>query len=135
VRRDPDAARTSFAELSPHLVGLEASSNTLPRREVEVMLEGPDPASRLLLSYYRAYRERSSWLQGPEESPLTLFDAITLLSLVSPEAFDFQQLSVLVERDGRLRLTDDGSPVTYALSSEWSALEPMLAGLLSGDGS
>jgi len=133
VRGDAAAARLTFERLGPSLVGLEASSETLSREEAEAALDPADPASAFLLDCYREYRAHPGWHRDPERAPLTLFDAITLLSLVVPEAFDFQALSVLVEKDGRMRLTDDGAPVTYALSSDWAALEPRITALLRGE--
>jgi len=52
---------------------------------------------------------------------------LALLSLLHPEAFDLQRLRVRVERDGRLRLTDDGYLVEYALHVDWPVLELELA--------
>jgi len=121
---DHGAARILFHETAPRLVGLEASSETLPRDEVEKLLSPTDPAGSFLLDCYRAYRGERKQL------PLTLFDAITVLSLVAPGAFDFQALRVLAERDGRLRLTDDGAEVQYALSSDWPRLRPRIVRLL-----
>jgi len=133
VQCDPVAAKIVVDRLHPRLVGLEASSNTLPKVEVEGLLDRTDPASAFLLECYRAYRNSAPWVSGENNAPLTLFDPISLLSLVCPEAFDFQSVRVMVESDGRLRLTDDGSQVEYALSSDWSVLKPVIVGLLRGD--
>ena len=132
VRCDPVAARTVFSRVEPRLVGLEASSNTLPRHEAEALLDPGDLASAFLLQCYRLYRERSGRPEEAQRAPLTLFDAISLLSLVQEDAFDFQPVRVLMERDGRLLLTDDGAPVHYALSSDWAPLKRTLTGLLRG---
>lgn len=135
VSADAVAARIAFERLRPRLVGLETCSDALPRAEAERLLDGADPASGFLLDCYREYRAYLTWHDNPENAPLTLFDAITLLSLVQPEAFDFQSVHVLVETDGRLRLTDDGAPVQYALSRDWPAIKKNIAALLRGDGS
>jgi inosine-uridine nucleoside N-ribohydrolase len=132
VACDPLAARQVARRLRPRLVGLEASSNTLDRLEVEALVDPSDPASAFLLDCYRKYREAVR-PDDPDRAPLTLFDPISLLSLVRPQAFDLQSVRVLVEKDGRLRLTDDGAPVEYALSSDWPALKPLIAALLRGD--
>ncbi len=138
---DHEAAAIVFRESAPRVVGLEASSHTLPRTEVEVLVSPTDPASvprgvlsgaqrgsgAFLLDCYREYREYRAHHENP---PLTLYDPITVLSLAHPEAFDFQSLRVLVEGEGRLRLTDDGYQVQYALSSDWPRLKPVVADLL-----
>lgn len=131
VSCDPEGARSAFAELSPRLVGLEASSDTLAREEVEALLDPRDAASAFLRDCYRCYRE-AGWHQDPETAPLTLFDAITLLSLVREEAFDFRAVRVRMEPGGGLRLDEEGIPVTYAFSSDWSVLKPVVCGLLRG---
>lgn len=133
LQADVEATRLTLKRLRPRLVGLEACSYTLTRQETEAALDQEDPASAFLLDCYREYRAHAEWLQDPETAPLTLFDAITLLSLVQEEAFDFQQLRVLVEKDGRLRLTDDGSPIRYAAASNWTAIRPAILGLLQGE--
>ncbi len=133
LQADVEAARLTLERLRPRLVGLEACSYALTRQETEAALDQEDPASAFLLDCYREYRAHAEWLQDPETAPLTLFDAITLLSLVHEEAFDFQQLRVLVEKDGRLRLTDDGSPIRYAAASNWTAIKPAILGLLQGE--
>jgi inosine-uridine nucleoside N-ribohydrolase len=127
VHCDPPAAQIVCRRLAPTLIGLEACSDTLPRPEVERLLDPSDPASAFLLDCYRAYRG------SREEAPLTLFDPISLLSLVMPEAFNLQPVRVAVEAEGRLRLTDDGHPVTYALSSRWEQIRPVIEGVLRGD--
>jgi inosine-uridine nucleoside N-ribohydrolase len=117
---DHGAARIVLQQVNPRLVGLEASSETLPQAEVEALLSPADPAEAFLLDCYRAYRGER------ERAPLTLFDPITVLSVLCPEAFNFQSLRVLVECEGRLRLTDDGAEVRYALSSDWPRLRPRI---------
>jgi inosine-uridine nucleoside N-ribohydrolase len=129
VRCDPVAAKLVVDRLAPRMVGLEASSYTLPRAEVETLLDPGQPAAAFLLDCYRAYRADAHWVER-EDAPLTLFDPITLLSLAHPQAFDFQSVRVMVERNGRLRLTDDGGQVEYAMSSKWEALRPVIEGLL-----
>ena len=52
---------------------------------------------------------------------------------VRADLFPFQDLRLFVEKDGRLRLTDDGAPVKYAASSDWGAIKPIITGLLRGD--
>lgn len=126
VNCDVAGARLVLKRLHPRLVGLEACSNTLPRAEVESLLDPSDPASAFLLECYAGYRG------GNEEAPLTLFDPISVLSLVQPEAFNLQRVRVLIEGEGTLRLTDDGDEVEYALSSDWTRLEPTVRKLLSG---
>lgn len=123
---DPLAAKLVCEQLSPRLIGLEACSDTLPRAEVEALVDPADPASAYFLECYRAYRG------DRPEAPLTLFDPISLLSLVMPEAFDLQQVRVLVGREGRMRLTDDGAPVTYAFSNDWARLRPVIESVLRG---
>lgn len=124
IRCDPEAARLVLARARPRLVGLEASSETLPRGEVEALVPPDDPAGEFLLACYQAYRG------DREQAPLTLFDPIALLSLVMPKAFYFQSLRVLVAPDGRLRLTDDGAEVEYATASDWHQLRPAIVRLL-----
>ena len=138
---DHEAAAIVFRETAPRVVGLEASSHTLPRAEVEALVSPTAPPSgprgvlsgsqrgsgAFLLDCYREYREYRAHREDP---PLTLYDPITVLSLAHPEAFDFQSLRVLVEGEGRLRLTDDGYQVQYALSSDWPRLKPVVADLL-----
>lgn len=133
IQCDPTAARFVFERLAPRVVGIEACRDTLPRHEVEALLDPDNSASAFLLDCYRLYREQPGWHADRETAPLTLFDAISLLSLVHEDLFDFQDLHIFVEKDGRLRLTDDGSPVRYAASSDWSAIKPIITGLLQGD--
>jgi inosine-uridine nucleoside N-ribohydrolase len=130
VACDPAAARAVLRALGPTLVGIEACSDVLSREETEVVLDESDPTSAFLLDCYRQYRAHAGLHGDSEHAPLTLFDAITLLSLVEPTAFDFQGVRVRVEKDGRLRLTDDGAPVTYATKSDWRKLKPTITGLL-----
>ena len=130
VHCDVTAAQMVLQRLNPRMVGLEASSYTLTREEAEAALDPSDPASAFLLDCYREYRSQADWLPSPDQAPLTLFDAITLLSLVRPQAFDFQEVRALVESDGRMRLTDDGAPVTYAMSCDWDAVKPLITELL-----
>ncbi len=133
VHCDYEAARMVFEQLSPRVVGMEACSYALPRAEVEAALPRHDAAS-FFLDCYREYRAYAEWAGAdPEQRPLTLFDPITVLSLVCPRAFDFQSLRVLVEGEGRLRLTDDGAEVRYALSGKWSRLKPVITRLLGSD--
>ncbi|UCC69012.1 MAG: nucleoside hydrolase [Armatimonadota bacterium] len=132
VQCDPSAARVVFDRLGPRLVGLEASSNTLTREEAEAALDPSDPASAFLLECYRHYRQHAGWHDDPQNAPLTLFDPIALLSLVQPKAFNLHAVRVLVESDGRMRLTDDGSNVFYAFSSDWDTLKPLILELLRG---
>jgi len=129
VQADPKAARLAFERLNPNLVGLEASTYHLTREEAEAALDPEDPASAFLLDCYREYRAHADWHAG-DNAPLTLFDAITLLSLVRPDLFDFQSVRALVEKDGRMLLTDDGAPITYALSSDWDAVKPLIVAVL-----
>jgi len=126
VRCDPPAAQAVCQQLAPTLIGLEACSNTLPRSEVEALLDASDPASAFLLDCYRAYRGQQ------DDAPLTLFDPISLLSLVIPEAFNLQSVRVAIDGEGRMRLTDDGCQVTYALSSDWGAIRPVIEMVLRG---
>lgn len=135
VRCDTAAAQLILDRLGPRLVGGEACSDTLTREEAEAALDPSDPASAFLLDCYRLYREHPGWHDDPETAPLTLFDPIALLSLVESRAFNFQPVRVLVENDGRMRLTDDGASVLYALSSNWDTLKPLIAGLLRGSAS
>ena len=130
VRADAPAAKIVCERLGPRLVGLEACSDTLGRVETEALLDPSDPASAFLRDCYREYRRRANWTGAGDRAPLTLFDCISLLSLVVPEAFDFQGVNVMVERDGRLRLTDDGARVEYALSSDWGRLKAEIESLL-----
>jgi inosine-uridine nucleoside N-ribohydrolase len=132
VQADPKAARTAFERLNPHLVGLEASTYHLTREETEAALDPEDPASAFLLDCYREYRAHADWHADRENAALTLFDAITLLSLIRPDLFDFQSVRALVEKDGRMLLTDDGAPITYALSSDWPAIKSIITALLGG---
>jgi inosine-uridine nucleoside N-ribohydrolase len=125
---DPAAAEIAFRKTNPRLVGLEACSDTLPRREVEALLDTSDPASVLFLECYRAYRSREG--EDKPDDPLTLFDPIALLSLIAPQAFDFQPVRIAMDREGRMRLTDDGFPVSYALSSDWAQVRPLIERLL-----
>ncbi len=132
LQADAEAARLTLERLQPRLVGLEACSYTLTGQETEAALDHEDPASTFLLDCYREYRAHAEWAQDRETAPLTLFDAITLLSLVNEEAFDFQDVRVMVEKDGRLRLTDDGMALRYAAKSNWGAIKPVIVGLLRG---
>ncbi len=132
VKCDAAAARAVFERLSPRVVGIEACRDVLTREEAEAALDASDPASAFLLDCYRLYREQPGWHADPERAPLTLFDAITLLSLVREDLFRLQELRAFVERDGRLRLTDDGAPLRYAASSDWGAIKPIITGLLRG---
>jgi len=125
---DPPAAKIVLNKLAPTMVGLEASSSTLSKTDVERLVDSADPASALFLECYRAYRNAR---QDPDDDrPLTLFDPITLLSLVTPQAFNFQEVRVAIDAEGRLRLTDDGFPVTYVLSSDWRRLKPVVEAVL-----
>ncbi len=130
---DVAASRLLLERLAPRLVGLEASTYKLTRQEAEAALDPNDPASAFLLDCYREYRLHADWHEGPEIAPLTLFDAIALLSLVRPEAFDFQPIRVTVEDDGRLHRSEEGVPVSYALSADWPALKPLITALLRGE--
>ena len=138
---DAPASRIVLDRLAPHLVGLEASTYKLTRQETEEALDLSDPASAFLLDCYREYRLHADWHEGPEIAPLTLFDAITLLSLVRPQDFDFQPLRLTLADDGRLHRADDGAlhraedgaPVTYAMSADWDALKSLITSLLRGD--
>ena len=133
IQCDPAAARVVFERLAPRVVGIEACRDTLPRQEAEAILDPGDPASAFLLDCYRLYRQQPGWHADPETAPLTLFDAISLLSLLREDLFGFQDLRVFVEKDGRLRLTDDGAPAKYAASSDWGAIKPIITELLRGD--
>jgi len=133
IQCDPAAARVVFERLAPRVVGIEACRDILTRQEAETALDPGDPVSAFLLDCYRLYREQSGWHADPETAPLTLFDAISLLSLLREDLFGFQDLRIFVEKDGRLRLTDDGAPVKYAASSDWGAIKPIITGLLRGD--
>ncbi len=119
VQCDAVAARVVVDRTAPTMVGLEASTYTLTREETESALDPAVPASAFLLDCYREYRGNADWLEGKNKAPLTLYDAITFIAMVRPELFTFQQVNVLVEQDGRLRLTDDGSPVRYATQCDW----------------
>ncbi len=125
---DPLAAKTVCRELAPRLIGLEACSDRLPKRDVERLVNASDRASAFFLECYSAYRNARE--NPDDEAPLTLFDPISVLSLVAPEAFNLQDVRVSVDAEGRLRLTDDGFPVTYALSSDWSQTRPMIEAVL-----
>jgi len=122
---DAAAARIVCERLSPTLVGLEACSETLPRAEVEGLLDKSNPASAFLLECYAAYRQ-----QG--DSPLTLFDPISVLSLVMPEAFDLRPVRVSVDETGRMRQVEGGFAVRYARSSDWGKIRPAIEGVLGG---
>jgi len=130
VRCDPAAARVVFRALNPRVVGIEACRETLTLPEAEALLDPADPTSAFLLDCYRLYREQPGWRIDPAAAPLTLFDAIALISLLREDLFYFQDLRVFVEKDARLRLTDDGAPVTYATSSDWVAIKPIITNLL-----
>lgn len=128
VECDPPAAKIVCQQLAPRLIGLEACSDTLSKRDVEQLVDAADHASAFFLKCYAAYRNAR---ENPnDDAPLTLFDPISLLSLVAPEAFNLQEMRVAVDAEGRLRLTDDGSLVTYALSSEWSKIRPVIEAVL-----
>ena len=128
VRCDPLAAKMVCQKHAPRLVGLEACSDTLPKRDVEQLADPADRGSAFFLDCYRAYRNARE--RPNDDAPLTLFDPISLLSLVMPEAFNLQSVRVAVHAEGRLRLTDDGFPVTYALSSEWLQIRPTIESVL-----
>jgi len=130
VECDVPAAQAVVAQTAPTMVGLEASSYTLPRDKVEAALDQRDPVSAFLLDCYREYRAHSDWLKEDEGKPMTLYDAITLIAMVRPDLFTLQQVSVLVENDGRMRLTDDGSPVTYATACNWDGVKSVILGLM-----
>jgi inosine-uridine nucleoside N-ribohydrolase len=132
VECDVPAAKAVVAQTAPTMVGLEASSYTLTRAEAEAALDPTNSVSAFLLDCYREYRAHSDWLKEDEGKPMTLFDAITLISMVRSELFTFQQVKVMVESDGRMRLTDDGSPVTYATGCDWDAMKPVILGLMRG---
>lgn len=132
VQCDPAAARLVFERLAPRVVGFEACRDKLTRQQAEATLDPGDPASAFILDCYRLYRQQPGWHADPETAPLALFDAISLLSLLRQDLFDFQDLRIFVEKDGRLRLTDDGAPVRYAASSDWGAIKPIITGLLRG---
>ncbi len=131
IKADVRASRLVLEHLKPRLVGLEAAAYSLTREEAEAALDPTDPASAFLLDCYQEYRLHADWHGDPEHAPLTLFDSITLLSLVRPDAFGFQPIRVDLEDDGSLHRTDGGMPVTYALSADWDALKPLVTGLLS----
>jgi purine nucleosidase len=132
VKCDIEASRLVIARTGPKMVGLEASSYTLTRAEVEAALDPSDPVSAFLLDCYREYRQHADWLEDKGTAPMTLFDAITLVSMLRPDLFTFQQAKVLVESDGRLRLTDDGAQVTYATACDWKAVKPIILDLMRG---
>jgi len=132
VRADAPATRSAWRVFHPRVIGLEACSDTLTRAEAEEALDPADAASAFLLECYREYRTHANWLPDAATAPLTLFDAIALLSLTNSEAFEFQEVSVFVESDGRLRLTDDGLPVHYATKCDWGAMKPVIIELLRG---
>ena len=125
VQCDPQAAQRVCRDLTPRLVGLEACSDTLPRAEVEALVDRSDAASAFFLECYAAYRRQ-------EDSPLTLYDPISLLSLVRPDAFDLQSMRVTVDDKGRMRPADEGSAITYARKSDWGAIRPVIEGVLRG---
>ncbi len=125
---DPPAAKVVLRELAPRLIGLEACSDVMPKSRVEELASPADPASDFFLECYGAYRNPRE--TPNDEAPLTLFDPISLLSLVVPEAFDLQQVKVAIDKEGRLRLTDDGFAVTYALSNDWPQLGPVVEAVL-----
>jgi len=130
IHCDPAAARITIEKLRPRFIGLEACSDTLPKHEVEELLDTADPASAFLLDCYRAYRlERDE----PDDGlPLTLFDPICLLSLIAPEAFNLQRIRVMMDAEGRMRLDEDGLELMYGLSSDWSRIKPLIRKLLQG---
>jgi len=128
VSCDAPAAKIVCQQLHPRLIGLEACSDTLPKRDVEQLVDAADRASAFFLECYAAYRNARE--KRNDDAPLTLFDPISLLSLIAPEAFNLQEVRVAVDSEGRLRLTDDGFPVTYAVSSEWSKTRPMIEAVL-----
>ncbi|MFB3880743.1 MAG: nucleoside hydrolase [Armatimonadota bacterium] len=132
VEADVTAAQAVVAHTAPTMVGLEASSYTLPREEVEAALDPTDPVSAFLLDCYREYRDHSDWLDPDGGKPMTLYDAIALISMVRPDLFTLQQVKVLIENDGRMRLTDDGSPLTYATACNWDGVKSVILGLLRG---
>jgi len=41
---------------------------------------------------------------------------------------------LVVEKDGRFRLADGGSSVSYAFSSDWNILKPLIIALLRDEG-
>jgi len=128
---DPPAAKIVCRELAPRLIGLEACSDRLPKRDVEQLVDPSDRASAFFLECYRAYRNARE--NPDDDAPLTLFDPISVLSLVAPAAFNLQEVRVSVDAEGRLRLTDDGYPITYALSSDWSQTRPMIEAVLANN--
>jgi inosine-uridine nucleoside N-ribohydrolase len=132
VECDVPGAKAVVAQTAPTMVGLEASSYTLTREEAEGALDPDDPVSAFLLDCYREYRAHSDWLKEDEGKPMTLYDAITLISMVRPELFRLQQVKALVEDDGRMRLTDDGSAITYATACNWDSVKPVILGLMRG---
>jgi inosine-uridine nucleoside N-ribohydrolase len=132
VECDVAAAHAVVAQTAPTMVGLEASSYTLTREQAESALDPRDPVSAFLLDCYREYRAHSDWLKQDDAKPMTLYDAITLISMVHPDLFTLQQVKVLVENDGRMRLTDDGSPVTYATACDWDGVKRVIIELMRG---
>jgi len=62
-----------------------------------------------------------------------VFDPTTLLSLVQADAFGLKPVHLVVEKDSRFRLINDGSPVSYAFSSDWAILKPLIVTLLRGE--
>lgn len=134
VGLDPDAARVVCEKLTPRLVGMEAIGPAIPREEADAALDSTDPASAFLQECYAVYRSQADWGgPEPERRPLTVFDPTTLLSVVQADAFDFKPVHLVVEKDGRFRLTDGGSPVSYAFSSDWDILKPLIIALLRGE--
>jgi hypothetical protein len=113
---------------------MEACPEDLSREETEAVLDPSDPASAFLLDCYHAYRynyARPGETIEPDR-PLSLCDVFAFCSLVHPGLYDLQSLCLVVEEDGGLRRDDAGSPVTYALSSNWPALKPSIVALLGG---
>jgi len=132
VKCDPKAAAIVFEGLHPRVIGIEACSNVLTRKEAEDILRGGDSASDLLLECYHRYRAHSRWHVDPETAPLTLFDPITLLSLVDESSFRFEDILVAVEQDGHMHVTEDGAHISYARKSDWGKLKPVITALLRG---
>ncbi|HIQ20052.1 MAG TPA: hypothetical protein EYH34_02275, partial [Planctomycetes bacterium] len=133
VRLDPEAARIVCEKLRPRLVGMEAIGPAIPRREAEVALDPGDPASAFLLKCYERYRAHADWSGIPlERRPLTVFDPTALLSLLRPDAFGFRPVHLIVEKGGAFRLDDRGARVSYAFSSDWDLLKPLILEGLRG---
>lgn len=133
VRLDPDAARIVCEKLCPRLVAMEAIGPAIPRKEADAALDPADPASAFLLKCYERYRSHAEWSGVPvERRPLTVFDPTALLSLLRPDAFEFRPVRLVVEKDGAFRLDESGSPVSYAFSSDWDILKPLIAAHLRG---